>query len=298
MVMTYLEWWSKWFSNISGYENEASDFYKITGQAYEKKGLWPVAKLITLAYYLPAYLEIIKDHFSKIYFIDACSGCGLLKVEKRLFLGSALLAERAKAKSGRMFDKIILIDSNSESSCALEKISDKARTHVINGDLNVVLPEVLNQLNNDDKSHFMIFIDPEGMTEVNWATMERILSSKGDVAFNYMCSMIAREVRIPNVENTMNNFFGDDGWKRCNNSENIPECLFSYYMKKVLKLKSASLDVMVKTEGAFHYHIIFGFKSGKWMRIIEDVKEKIEKVTPSDLAHLLTIHEGVQKTLG
>lgn len=294
--MSYLEWWRSRFEGVAGYEGEARDFYGITKRAYEKEGLWPVSKLITLAYYLPAYIEIAKKYFSKIFFIDACAGCGLLKVKDRVFLGSALLAERAKASNGRGFDKVILIDNDRENAQALEKIVDKRRTEVIAGDLNKVLVGLIEQIEAEKQSHFVCFIDPEGMQEVPWSTMSKVFSSKGDIIFNYMCSGVAREIAIPNAAQSMSAFFGDDGWQRCRESPEKAECLFRHYLSNVNAIKPSTIDVMIQSDSAFHYHIIFAMKKG-WERVIMSVRDKIEKVTPSVLEQLLNIHEGKQRPL-
>ncbi|MEM3580931.1 MAG: three-Cys-motif partner protein TcmP [Candidatus Bathyarchaeia archaeon] len=293
----YLSWWKKWFNIVRGHENEANQLYAISGMAYETSGLWSVSKLIILSYYLPAYLQIVNKHFKKIYYIDGCAACGLVKINKRLFLGSSLLAERATSIHGnRKFDKIYSIDIDLKNTDVLNKIVDPERTTVINGDVNEVLPRILEKLDKDPLSHFVCFVDPEG-TEVNWSTMKRLLESKGDVIYNYMCSGVARNINALQSVDRLNMFFGSEDWTKYRDLPEKSENLFNLYLNNIRNLRKTTVDVKVNSDLAFHYHLIFAFRKSGWEHILNDVKEKIESITPEDLEELLCIYEGKQKTL-
>lgn len=288
------EWWLKRLSFLKGTEHEAKKLYQITQKAYEKPGLWPVLKLCALAYYLPGYLQIASRHFKNICYIDTCSSCGLVKVKDRVFLGSPILAERAKSNDGtRTFDKLFFIDNDQQSCDALAKIIDNNRSKVCYGDSNEELPKIIEKINHYNNSHFVCFVDPEGM-ELPWSTIELLLKSKGDIIINYMCAGVVR-----NFHNSykMNSFFGETTWEQYKDEENRHECLFNLYLEKIRKLKPITIDVKIRGEKSFHYHIIFAFAKEGWKDIISNVKTKIESANLQEIKTYLDIQENKQKTL-
>lgn len=294
--ITLLDWWKRRLDILKGTENEANRLFAITHTAYDKSGLWPLLKLSALTYYMPPYLQIISNQsrFKKIYYVDGCSACGLLKIKNRYFLGSALLAEKALSNTkDRTFDKLFFIDNDQVMGNALDKIIDHNRSKVIIDNINHALPKLIKEIDNQENTHFLCFVDPEGM-ELSWCTMEAILQCKGDIIINYMCAGVARNFHYPEK---MNDFFGDDAWKECISSSEKHECLFKLYLEKIKRYKPVAVDVKINGDRSFHYHIIFAFGKEGWSHIIETAKKEIENVTLDQIERFLDVQEGKQKTL-
>ena len=153
-----------------------------------EKNYWSALKVISLGYLLTVYTSIINNHrvkFSIWYYIDIFAGCGVNKIknENYKFLGSAfipLLLEK------NQFNQIILFEKDQQFYDALQK-----RALILKGDPSLLYPDngiIINKEFTDysanyimkllktPKTHAFMFIDPEGIKEVPYELMKKLIS--------------------------------------------------------------------------------------------------------------------------
>ena len=312
---TPFEWWLDRLKTLTGYNKEAEEIYKKFGKAYRQK-YWTLLKLAVFAYYIDVYTVIAKSYFNRILYIDLFAGNGINEIQvgntREIVLGSAMLAKKVP-RVGKEFDKLILVEKNEENAKMLEKILPEA--HVICDDCNkpTVLKEIVDEIDSDNKTHFLALMDPEGL-ELKWNTVETLLKLNGDSIINYMCAGVGRnwgnihskatkESVKESLKRTITEFFGCKDWKNClpPNEGGSAECLFDLYFRRVKKFKKSSVPITVRGVKGFHYHIIVAVRrtggTQGWIDAIYRAKRMIEMTTEDDIKKLLDVFQGRQAQL-
>jgi len=157
---------------------------QIDPNVYYETGSWCVTKLIALAYFIDIYTKIIPKmpFFKKMRYIELLSGAGLCKIRETgdLIAGSALISA---TMCNRQFDEYVLVESDKLRAEALEKRMKIVTPYicVINNDCNKAINDIISKI--DENDHYLAFIDSEGL-EVDWQTIESLLSKQGDLIFN------------------------------------------------------------------------------------------------------------------
>ncbi len=184
-------------------------------------GAHTLLKLSYLNYYLGIFTRIAISHkkkggFSKVVFIDAFGGSGLVGIKntKYTVLGSSLLA----ALNGG-FDKIISFEVDKERANILSKRLNlilPEKCQVINGDVNEEIGRIVdNEITS--KTIVLFFVDPEGM-EPQFSKLRKLIDKTQyvDILMNYTWGVYRLQGRIeknfsmPDI-NRMQSFL--DGYK-------------------------------------------------------------------------------------
>jgi len=301
---TPFKWWQDRLNTLVGYNDKARDIYDRFGRAYEQ-GYWTLLKLALLAYYIDVYTTIAKSYFKRIVYIDLFAGCGINKIDvegrKEVVFGSTMLAKKVP-RSGKEFDKLILVEKDKEYAEMLEKILPDALVIPDNCNKASVLKEIIDEINRVDKTHFLAVMDPEGL-ELKWNTVETLLKHPGDSIINYMCSGVGkswgtwRSKETESLENTITEYFGCGDWKNCDSAES----LFELYLNRVRNFKENAIPIKVRGIKGFHYHLILAVRKTRgtqgWIDAINRAKERIEKTTEQDIEMLLDVFQGRQRQL-
>ncbi len=183
-----------------------------------------ILKLSFLNYYTGFFLPIaynqIKRRGGKMIFIDALAGSGIVKVKglNLTIRGSSLVAALAKKYDAHMniwygFNEIYSIEKDYERFNLLkerfEKIKDQNDTYAdlypIYGDANEKINEIADKVSSKD--FILLFIDPEGITEVKLESFNKLFSSSRqiDVMLNYNYMGVLRTIGAGN-EQTVKRF--------------------------------------------------------------------------------------------
>lgn len=297
---TFLEWWMERITTLKGYKQEANSLYSKTGLAYNV-GAWAVIKLAFHAYFVDVYSGIIKANFTKSYYVDVFSASGLDKIDATgdIILGSAPIADRVP-KTGKKFDKIILIEKNPGSVAALRKILPNAV--VIDKDANTEgIDAALGEF-KEPGIPFLAFVDPEGLA-IDWAPLSTLLAKWCDVIVKYEPTSVRRIVGSssaqPGHANALDRYFGTREWRNCNDDQE----LLNLYVRQISRFKDVVIPIRVNGSptGNFHYYVIFAARktsgSQGWIDAINRAKEYIEKATSDDAERFLGIYSGKQELL-
>lgn len=158
-------------------------------------------KLAYLNYYLRIFTRIAKSRkdkngFSKILFIDAFAGSGLVNIRgtKYAALGSSTLA----ALNGN-FDEIISFEINQNKAELLSKRLDllsPGKTTVISGDVNSEIERIVKE-HVSPRTIVLFFVDPEGM-EPEFSKLKVLIDRTRyvDIIMNYTWGIYRLQGRI------------------------------------------------------------------------------------------------------
>ena len=164
-------------------------------------GAHSLLKLSYLNYYLEIFTRIANSHkikggFSKVLFIDAFGGSGLVKIKNTRYVvpGSSILA----ALNGK-FDKIISFEIDPIRAGLLSKRLElfcPGKVEVIEGDVNFNINNIVNKYVNS-RAIVLFFVDPEGM-EPDFSRLKVLMdrSEFVDIMMNYTWGVYRLQGRI------------------------------------------------------------------------------------------------------
>lgn len=169
-------------------------------------GDWTRDKLKILSAYLPGYLGATTTARERIY-IDAFAGPGqnVLRKSRAMVDGSPLIALKAKAKNGTVFDRLIFIEKSQRAAAELEQlVGGDPRATVIRGDVNDELPQQVARLPKNSPT--FVLLDTDGI-EPRWETVVAISGWRTELLVNFPLGMSMK--RNPDSQK-VSAYFGTD----------------------------------------------------------------------------------------
>ncbi len=274
--------------------------------AYDNEyGAHTLLKLSYLNYYLGIFTTIansykVKGKYSKIIFIDAFSGSGLVKIKntKHTVLGSSILAALNKK-----IDKVISFEIDPYRAELLSKrlnIISPGRYEVICGDVNSEIKKIVESQITDD-TIVLFFVDPEGM-EPDFSELKSLMDRTKfvDIMMNYTWGVYRLEGRIKKRFNKndlkrMQKFI--PGYLRGNtHDEKLLEVFENNFGKprgNVVQVKS--------TPNKIEYSVILRvrktYNDSKFVNPMIDFGNIISKYNGEDCVSILKTIKGEQSTL-
>ena len=285
-----------------------SKYPRLDEGIYEQ-GPWTGIKLSIIAYYTDIYTNIIKKHFPpNICYIDALAGSGIVRIDKDIYLfGSPIIAILAPKEK---FDRYIFIEKSRNRGNYLRKVVNYLSNSglVDRRKITLKIESDMNDINYEELmkeykcTHSLVFVDPESF-EVHWSTMEKLLSLKNDIIFNFMTGWIRRSwgsVRKSepfNYTQKLNLFFGDKTWMRAEKGEDLLEI----YINKIQSYGRIVRSIRVNVTHSNFYDILIIVRptsSGNpWLKAVDNLKKRIEKTSRTTFERLLKIIEKKQATV-
>ncbi len=268
--------------------NFNSDFYY---QRENGKGWWMPMKQLVIRSYIRQYLKILGPReYIKLNFIDPLASYGMNKLTKEnfkdtfIFPGTALNAALISLRSERGFDKFYLNDRDSNVRQvilnrfnALSKFSKNAINFDIEPfekskvDSNKWLIDVLNQINEDRVSNYLIVIDNQGM-DIGYETLKKIrnINQFGDVIITFHDTVFSRAL---NFSEKNKFFFGTNVDRESTIKERR-----DLYISQLRKIGFGRIEpIHVRSESSFFYTLLFCCRdnvSGDWLRMIKYFREE------------------------
>lgn len=276
---------------------------------YNEFGYWTPLKLILLNYVFDVCSIIINKQpiFKKMYYVDLFAGAGLNKMRETsdFLIGSPLITALTH---GDKYDKMFFCENDEKLFSALKARMDylkKNNLDYLYGDCNINLDKILKTINEERNTYSFFFIDPY-TTEISWDSMKKILQTRSDIVFTLMNTQILRNIGYANtlkseqVINKLNNFFGDNSWKKIRSYEEINDL----YIKNINKERKDAIILSVKVMSlkyGFFYDVIFITNKTKggcpWLKAIETVKKEIESHSDEAVELAMAIIKNRQQTL-
>jgi len=264
-------------------------------------GFWSLKKEIALMYWIWPFLQIASKYFKSYYYIDLFAGSGLVKADSSYFVGSPLVAI-CSTLSDKKFAQFICFELDNDRKNSLEKRAAIAAEQyetccpkIFNSDCNQNIKQVLEDCCPSYKSCFLAFIDPQGISDLKWITVEQLLKhGKGDFILNFPTSGINRNLNIERSKNTLTEFFGDNLWCEKTNSDD----LIKHYMNKIASYGKTVDNVPVKDQYNHRlYDLIFATGSSGMNNVMIDLKAILEKIKTKDFRNVFEVLAGPQQQL-
>lgn len=292
-----------WLRGKIGTLLEAAERFKnICPGVYYNTGAWSVIKLLTILYFVPIYTRIIPKYFPTMRYIELLAGTGLCRIRKTkdIVAGSTLIAATVGYKP---FDEYILVEENKKRAEALGQRMKTITPHVkiFNCNCNECIEDPVDLLG--EREHYLAFVDCEGL-DVNWSTMDALLSKPGDMLFTFQSQAVARQVGKvargwTGYAEGLNAFFGDDGWKPLRG----PDALLQHYMNKIREetTRKVVLSLPVKGPGGFRYDVILATRRTRggnpWIEPMRSLRDRMERYRFELVEAALNILTGRQLAL-
>ena len=275
---------------------------------------WTALKLVFLKLYVPLYTKIIKKYYEKMVYIDLLAGSGLNTYEgyeDAVLPGSPIIAWTYAYTS---FDKLYLVEIDTNSAKALEKrinlvTSSKERFTIYKGcDANIMVHKIMREIEKHKSIHYLAFIDPTGLDDISWTTLQRLLASniRGDIVLLFHSRQAAREVgKALKGMNTpaLDKLLGGRNWLnyiRKHKDKGYEKAITDYLLHKIMCVREEAVleTVRVDLRKKFQYYLIFitcKTRSGNpWLKAVREMKRFVEN-TPSQTVDI-AIGEILGKT--
>ncbi len=257
-----------------------------------------VLKYLVLVYYFTIYLFNIRKAFKNIIYFDPLASNGVAPIKFnnsiKLLPGSPILAlvYTDKEKKSQRFDKLVFSDIDQSKIDELEHLVDilfeekrikhYSRDQILfkTCDVNEFLSRHADALDIENKkTHVLSFIDPYGL-EVDWNTLENILSLNTDLIYTFMATgaMRAAESGINHDDKhdlKITRFMGDLDWvhliKKPHDKNEIEQDLLALFLSKIASFRNLIVTYHVEGDSSFNYDVILatrktGKKNSPWIR--------------------------------
>jgi three-Cys-motif partner protein len=268
-------------------------------------GFWSLKKEIALMYWIWPFLQIASQHFDSFYYIDLFAGSGLMKANSNYFVGSPIVAV-GSTLTDKKFDEYICFEIDSSRKEALERRAEIASKRfgtcspkVFEADCNKKLTSILDEFCGKEKTCYLAFIDPEGVSDLKWNTLYSLLvHGKGDLILNFPTLGLIRNFNQTKSESALTAFFGDMEWK---NVAPNPDNLVEYYKNKMAVVEGfrrtvENLPVMDELNHRL-YDLIFATGSRGMSNVIRDLKKRLDGIKTRDFRQIHEVIAGPQSQL-
>ncbi len=241
-------------------------------------GPWTREKLRFLTQYLPLYLQATTKALERVY-IDGFAGPGTNRVENvsEVIDGSPLIAMDARSANETTFDRLFFIERDPETASELRGVlntrADKRRAEVIEGDVNVELPRLIQRL--PKRSPTFIFLDTQGI-EPKWTTIEAVSPWQTELLINFPFGMAIN--RNPDSQKVAD-YFGTPEWRPIWDSpEPGGQRLLDLYKNRLRSLGygyAMEFDPLITARGGQRlYYLVFVSKVEPGKRIMKWVQSQ------------------------
>lgn len=268
-------------------------------------GFWSLKKEIALMYWIWPFLQIASRHFDSFYYIDLFAGSGLMKANSDYFVGSPIVAI-CSTLADKKFDEYLCFEIDSSRRDALERRAEIASKHfetcfpkVFGVDCNKELAHVLAEFCGKERTCYLAFVDPEGISDLKWSSLYNLLvHGKGDLILNFPTLGVIRNLNLTQSESALAAFFGDKEWKNVVNPDNLVE----YYKNKIAVVKGfgTTVDSLPVTDELNHrlYDLIFATGSKGMSNVIRDMKKRLDRIKTKDFRQIHKVMaDGTQSQL-
>jgi len=181
-------------------------------------GGWSEDKYFFLEAYLNASCEARRKFADKnnAVFIDLFAGPGkcLIRGEKREIPSGGM---RALQRDEAPFNELFFFDiSKTNTEALLKRVNNKASSHVVCGDSNALVPNLVSSLLQKYYRYHFVFIDPFGPDNLKFNTLKELARlERMDMLIHFPIGAIKRN--LPNwkkkTSTILDEFLGTDLWR-------------------------------------------------------------------------------------
>lgn len=283
----------------------AFDARRFRPDIFNEFGAWTGIKLFCLHFYIYVYSTIIRDWLPALgkeamVYVDILAGSGLNKIRPigEFLPGSTILAARVPTKP---FDFILALENDGNRSSALRLRladilpSDRFKVISYNADLsqNAILREL-----QERRAHYLAFVDYEAVSGFSWKGLERLLEMGGDILITLLPGIVRQLGRRLEADiRSVSMIIGEDLATTVNSEDE----LVRGYSKKIRRHRKNVLEIPIRSETGYHYHLIFAAREtrGKtpWWKAVKQLRKKVLRLTDRDVIRVFDQIRGGQQTI-
>ena len=275
---------------------------------YNDFNAWTTLKLIGVKFWQRIYTDIIQEHLELLRkecmaYLEVMAGSGLNRIRDAdcYVAGSSILAALVPRKP---FHYIVSIESNRSRAVALEKRLMHVRGNqtsfkVFAKEADAVIRDALGEL-RDRKSHFMAFVDYQGMKGFSRESMDALLREPCDIWFTFFPN-IKRSVALSewdeaNLE-TCRNFFG----RRVFDRSATYDDLIGNWTQELLLRRQILYPFQIRSGEGYSYELVFMTKRTKagspYVKAADDLKRRLDSIKGDFARMVLQVLTGKQRDL-
>jgi three-Cys-motif partner protein len=295
--------------------------------------VWSIKKLILLAQYLRPYLTILTSkengdykYSDSWFYIDLFAGCGASTVNNKFkMLGSPIISllrgiHYIKRRDEYIrFTKWFFIEKDNRRYDALKErvgvaLEEIKYTYNYNfsipsndviiyqGDCNRKIDSILHEIQRHKRPSILLFADPEGITEIEWPSISKILSKRlVDIIYILSTGGFKRGLRKEHLEKNLPPLSKEEKRKILSGKYSSEE-LVNVFMRCILKELGRNRIFyeplrVCNEKGAEVYRIIWASCSKGAVESIKGTLELIEKASSNDILQAIQVVSGKQKEL-
>ena len=246
----------------------------------DKANIQTIRKWTYLKKYLHAYTTIVSNHFSQFFYIDVCAGRGRYEGHD----GSPLIALNLEFPfTDYVFnekDSIKLKELEQHvKKLPLRKALTKRRYKQQTRDINIsfknmnAIGYIKNELNTLPDSPCFIFIDPDGIEEIDMDSVSICsMKNKAELFINFSVSGILRNVKNKRCHPLLTRYYGNEDWKKIPNVVNREQLYADLYIKSLRKHFRNIANVKLKNDNNIPlYYLIYTTNNDSGFKIMKDV---------------------------
>ncbi len=281
--------------------------------------IWSIKKILLLDYYMPAFSAIIgnpKNNFKKWYYADPFCGSGIFslkdpKLKNKNFPGSALIG--ALNASKLEYTGCIFSEKESKNVDALNTRLQESKDQLNNKEYSAQTLDFEKSVEKileirEYQVAVLILIDPDGYAPIKWRLMEKLIKEVGiDIILNFYTHRIAQNVsaskKKPKHEKNINEFFGDERWKKVRdtraNKNTLGEKLLDHYLSKVQRVSNkTAISIGVYKDGDNKlYDLILITRSTGGASVMRQAKKVMDDATTEAIKREFKVQAGSQSRL-
>ena len=299
--------------------------------------IWSLKKLILLARYIPIHLNILTakkngeyKYCDSWFYIDLFSGPGANTITNKVkSIGSPIISILKgirfvkKRNEFERFTKWFFIDLNrgfcnalaKRSAIALKLTQKKCEKEygksinasiedieILKGDCNTKIDNVLREIEQHERCSILVFIDPEGLKEIEWNTLKKLLEKKYvDVIYILSTVGLKRGINEQILGKNLPPLTEKEKRKILSRSYSSEEYvkIFAKYILKELKRRRlfyTSLPIINEKKTEI-YRIVWASSSPGAAKAIKSTLDMLEHVKNEDLISIIKVISGEQTNL-
>lgn len=187
----------------------------------DKANIQTIRKWTFLKKYLHAYTTIISNSFSQFFYIDVCAGKGkydghdgspLIALNVEFPFTDYVFNEKDPNKLKELEQHVRQLPQ--KKALIKRQYNQKTRDITISFKNTDATDFIKKELNNLPECPCFIFIDPDGIEEIDMESISRCAQiKKVELFINFSISGVIRTVAIPRCHSTLTKFYGNEKWK-------------------------------------------------------------------------------------
>jgi len=246
----------------------------------DRANIQTVRKWTYLKKYLHAYTTIVSNHFSQFFYIDICAGSGkydghdgspLIALNLEFPFTDYVFNENDSIKLTEL--KQYVKGLSSRKALTKRRYNQQIKDITISFKNMDAIDYIKNEFNNLPDYPCFIFIDPDGIKEIDMDSVNICsMKNKAELFINFSVSGILRNVKNKRCHPLLTKYYGNEDWKKIPNVVNREQLYADLYIKSLRKYFRNITSIKLKNDNNIPlYYLIYTTNNDSGFKIMKDV---------------------------